>query len=367
MSQLIVEICKVNEVSAHPNADKLDIIKVKGWQCIVSRNQYKIDDLVIYCPPDTIVPQNLVEQYKLEFLRKNGRVGSIKLRGALSQGLVLDVPNYLPFPQEGKDIAEVMGFTKYEVPEPEYSIKTGQPHKKKVSNPLFDKYTDIENINNFDTILEEGETVIITEKIHGCNARYANLPKSTNHIFQWLGAKLFGSHEFVYGSRTVQKKWTNIHKGYYKEDVWGKIARRYKINEWLPKDYIIYGEIYGDKIQDLTYGLKNDIEFRIFDIKYKGKFVEVGEYSHTLNKFCLLAKEKCGLELQVVPLLYFGQYHNELKEKYSKGFSQLCPTQIREGCVIKPVQEREHYKLGRVILKVINPEYYERSKGTEFR
>jgi len=365
MSQLIVEICKIKEVKSHPNADRLDIITVKGWNCIVSKNLYKVGDLVIYCPPDTIIPSNLIEQYKLEFLKKNGKVGNIKLRGELSQGLILDVPTYLPFPHEGKDVAEFMGFKKYEQPEPEYSIKTGQQQSKRKANPLFDKYTDIENIKNFDEILEDDEIVVITEKIHGCNARYANLPKSTNNIFQWLVTKLFGSHEFVYGSRTVQKKWTNIHKGFYKEDVWGKIAHKYKINEWLPKDYILYGEIYGKGIQDLTYGL-NDIEFRIFDIKYKGKYLNNDEFEVTFLEFIQLCEKSSNQILLKVPLLYWGKYNKNLLS-LCKSESIICPSQLREGCVIKPTHEREHYKLGRVILKVINPDYLTRKNGTEFK
>ncbi len=363
MSKLIVEVCKIEEVKKHPNADKLDIVTVKGWQCIVSKDLYEVGNIVIYCPPDSIIPQNLVEKYKLEFLKKHARVGTIKLRGEISQGLILDI-DCLSISKKhsvGQDVAEELGITKYEQPEPNYTLKGGQQQKKRKSNPLFDKYTDIENINNFNKILEEGESVIITEKIHGCNARYGNLPVNTN-VFWGFILKLFGkNYEFVYGSRTIQKKWSNIHRGFYKEDVWGIIAKRYKFAEWLPKDYIIYGEIYGARIQDLTYGLKDDIDFRVFDVKYKGKYLNNDELA--LFEFEYLKPHS----VKFVPIIFQGNYNNKTRELLSKGNSFIDINQIREGCVIKPLIERENRTLGRVILKSINPDYLVRKNGTEFK
>lgn len=41
MSSLIVEACRINKSEKHPNADKLSIVTVKGWNCITGLNQYK--------------------------------------------------------------------------------------------------------------------------------------------------------------------------------------------------------------------------------------------------------------------------------------------------------------------------------------
>jgi hypothetical protein len=56
MSALIVEISKISEIKAHPNADKLELAIIKGWQCIVGKGQHKVNELVVYCPPDSIIP-----------------------------------------------------------------------------------------------------------------------------------------------------------------------------------------------------------------------------------------------------------------------------------------------------------------------
>ncbi len=33
-------IQKIEEVIKHPNADALDIVKVKGWRCVTKRNEF---------------------------------------------------------------------------------------------------------------------------------------------------------------------------------------------------------------------------------------------------------------------------------------------------------------------------------------
>ena len=202
MSSLIVSICKINDIKPIDGADKIELAYILGWQTIVSKGQYKVGDLVIFCPIDCIIPANLIEKYNLEFLKKNGRLQTIKLRGQISQGLILGL-DCLPKGnwKEGKEVSAILGITKYEVPE----LNAGTQHKKekikdywlkyqakeitlsrflrksfsivkenltpksrKKMNPLFDKYTDIENIKNFNNVFEAGEEVIITEKIHGC-------------------------------------------------------------------------------------------------------------------------------------------------------------------------------------------------------
>ncbi len=43
-------------------------------------------------------------------------------------------------------------------------------------------------------------------------------------------------------------------------------------------------------------------------------------------------------------------------------FSRVCPGQIAEGIVVKPVVERTHRNVGRVALKLVSDKYLERSK-----
>jgi len=361
MSSLIVEVCKVEDIIKHPNADRLSITKVKGWNCIVGLDQYKIGDLVVFVPPDCIIPQNLIEEYKLEYLRKDGRTKNVKLRGFISQGLILDLPkgNW----KEGDDVANIFGISKWEPPEPKFYKQIKQTSKKKI-NPNFDKYTEIENIKNYPNVFNEDDIVVITEKIHGCNSRFGRLEiairKSQpllDHISLWIKKNIFKqTHEFVYGSHNVQITAHSNRHSFYGKDYWGEIAKKYDFANTIPEDYIVYGEIFGPNVQDLTYSL-SERDIMIFDIKYKGQYISWND----IIFFCIQHGWK------TVPELYIGKYNNDILKRCTDGNSIICPTQIREGCVVKCLQEENDIKIGRKILKSRSDAYLLRQNGTEFK
>jgi RNA ligase (TIGR02306 family) len=361
MSSLIVEVCKVDNIIKHPNADKLSIVTIKGWNCIVGLDQYKQGDLIVFVPPDSVIPQNLIEKYQLTYLKKDGRVTSTRLRGLLSQGLVLDLPEGKW--KEGDDLSKVLNISKWEVPEAPV-IKGANQTPKKNLNANFNKYTDIENIKNYNNVFKEGDLVVITEKIHGTNARYGNLEISINKNQPiWLRIKawfkefvLKQTHEFVYGSHNVQLKSNNGKNNFYGDDVWGRMGKAYSMKEIIPPDYTVYAEIYGEGIQDLTYGVKG-VTLAVYDIKYKDKYMDWGDVIDFCNKN----------NLPTVPILYGGPFCYSMIDEYTSGNSKILPSQMREGCVIKLLKEGNDPHIGRKILKSINPVYILRKNGTEFK
>lgn len=362
MSSLLVEVCEVHTVQTLLDTKNLDMVTVKGWNCIVGRSQFQVGDWVIFIPPDCIIPDEMIAEYNLEYLRKNNRTGTVKLRGYVSQGLVLPIT----FPVSvGENLAGYFGITKYSPPEPTYAKFGGNQVSKKKVNPLFDKYTDIENIKNYSGVFGEGECVVITEKLHGTNARFGNLPieiSTSASLFErasaWIRKNLLGhTHEFVWGSHNVQKGVSIRHQHYYGEDVWGRVAQQYGLKHKLPLGYIFYGEIIGQGIQDLSYGLAIP-KLYIFDIKR----VDTGEYLDwdSVEEWCY------HLDLPIVPVLWVGDIQLKTIGEFTSGKSTLCPEQIREGCVIKMYEEAQDKKLGRKILKSISTEYLLRKNGTEF-
>jgi RNA ligase (TIGR02306 family) len=293
-------------------------------------------------------------------LKHNGRTSTVKLRGCISQGLILDVPkgNW----KEGDDVAKELGITKYEVPEPSFSISGNQTSKKK-PNPYFDKYTEIENIKNFTNVFKGEDEVVVTEKIHGTNARYGLLPMEVsehdnlfNKLRKWFVVNIMKkTHEFCYGSHNVQLTVGNS-DSLYDNNVYAKIAKKYDFKKYLCKDMIIYGEIFGKGIQDLTYGRK-DISFRVFDIKLNGKYADWD----FVEKFCDLVR------LPHVPVLYKGAWYDGLIADYTDGNSVIQKDQIREGIVIKPLKEENNSRLGRKILKSVSVAYLTRKNGSEYK
>lgn len=379
MSTLIVEATRIKEIKKHPNADKLELAVIKGWQIVVAKGSLKAGDSVVFVPPNSMIPQDLAEKlgvWKYLSVKKDatvGRVRAAKLRQETSFGFVFANTENLP---EGKDLKEHFGITKYEPP-PEN--KDGEAER---DCPLFHKYTDIENIRNFPDIFQEGEEVIVTEKIHGKNTRLAYIladEGSPWQIVRWLHkakdavAAFFGRPN---PHRTEQGLWTYMIGSHEIRRRLGKgsvfelpltdgmkvflrhLTRRPDLAGFDEKVFsvVLFGETFGYGVQDLQYGLKK-IHFRIFDIAINGKYVDA-------DKLDELAKMSGS---ETVPVLYRGPYsYNKMKE-LANGTTTLMESDahMREGIVIKPAKERRHGDIGRVVLKFISDEYELRDGGTE--
>lgn len=354
MSSLIVEVCKIDNVQKHPNADKLDVATIKGWNCIVGRNEYTPGDLVVFIPPDSLIPDSLIEERKLDYLKNGNRIRAVKLRGIVSQGLILSIPTGSKW-KEGQDVAKELGITKWEPPVKQIqgASKTG----RRRSNPNFYKYTDIENVRNYNDIFKDGDDVIITEKIHGSNWRAGNLRRGTRGFWNWLLGRLFGEFEFVYGSHNVQLDAFKARRSFYKGNPYGQIVEKYRIKDVVPPGYTVYGEIYGKGIQDLTYGFE-EVELAVFDVMKDGEYLSWPE----MKDFCK------ARSLPTVPVLFVGQFSQDVLAAHTRGYSRLCPSQIREGCVVRSISEDRHMKIGRKILKSISEDYLTRKgEATEYK
>lgn len=355
MSSHVVEVVRVDKVEKHPNADRLELVYIKGWVSIIQTGQFKVGDLAVYIPIDSVLPEAMVEKHKLEYLKNGARVRTVKLRGAISQGLLLP-PD--PGTREGQNVAAIWGITKWEPPSADFQPRNSPRKATRLRpNPNFARYTDIENIKNFPNVFEDGERVVITEKIHGTNARYGMVERHITGLWSRLKTLLFGKWEFVVGSHNVQlTAFTPKHAKFYAEDVYTKIAKRYRLNELIPPGYTLYGEIYGKGVQDLTYGL-DDIDVAFFDLKKGERYLSLLE----LGEFC------ADRRLPLAPILYRGPWSPDLLGRLTDGASRLSQVeQIREGCVVRPEIEANHFRVGRKILKSVSADYLLRKNGTEF-
>ena len=375
MSELRVTTEKVSKVEAHPNADRLDIIEVLGWNCVVSRGSMHVGDLVVYFPIDTVLSDKLNEilfsggSIKLS----GGRIKTIKLRGAISQGLAVPMPTLQEhFPdikfKDGVNIADQLGVTKYE-PKPVHGCSAMSGMKqvsKKNTNPNFHKYTDINHGKNYPSVLD-GQMVVITEKIHGTSWRVGYVPISGNWFQKIMktirgffrGTNRFTGYEFIVGSHNVQLQSCSAKKTFYKDEkksVYHQMADKYDLKNHLKAGETLYGEIYGDGIQKgYSYGLNKEIDAVAFDMMKDGKYMTYYD-----------ATERFGeIGIPIVPELYIGLWGSELINAYVSGNSILCYEQkVREGFVVKPIEEKKGH-MGRMIFKFINPAYLLKEADTE--
>lgn len=355
MSSLIVEVCEVKEIKGHPNADALEIAVVKGWDICVQVGLYQPGDRTIYIPPDSLLPRHLAQELGIEkYLSWStrhkvngkgedhpedlGRVRCANLRGVTSYGTLMRETEGREI---GTDVAEEFGIQKWEPP---VKVTPGDAEK---DHPLFPKYYDMENARNFPEEIEPGEEVVATEKTHGMNCRIAAV-LDDGEMVTMVGShgyrrKLDNAGVFGLPLKLIPSLEEALH--------WYAAA-----NE--AKAVVLYGEVYGKGVQDLTYG-EESVAFRAFDLMVDGQYVGYDEFAG----FC----HERGIP--TMPLLYMGPFDFDKMVELSQGKTTLMENpgkrDIREGIVVKPVAERPGTLRSRAVLKFINPDYLTRKGGSE--
>jgi RNA ligase (TIGR02306 family) len=354
-------VATIKEVKAIEGADNIEQVVVGGWNAITKKGEFKEGDLTVIATTDAVIPEAFSEKMGVtSYLRKGGRVRTVKLRGVYSECLIIPtkyIPGYGDRYQDGDDMMEKFGIIKYEPPVKQIQLASGRKIKWR-DNQNFHIYYKFPNLKNVDGMFTEEDEVQITRKIHGTNARYGIVKKGK--LSFWDKVKKFFrladkwvDYEYIYGSHNCEKG--SDSQGFYSTDVWRTIAEKYSIKEKLwdyvkiynPKiigeGFILYGEIYGAGIQkNYEYGLK-EIEFVGFDIK------ENGEYQSTVRtEYCIAVT----LGLPHVEVLYDGTWNQEVQDKFT--FNNFIEgTKVpHEGIVIKETSGDR-----KKVAKVINPDY----------
>lgn len=357
-------IARINEIKEIPGADNIEQAIIGGWNCIIKKGEYAEGGLVIVATTDAVIPQDLSDKMEVtNYLRKGGRVRTVKLRGVYSECLIIPI-KFLHGKttmgdwdlKEGSDCMDFLKIFKYEPPVKTVQLASGRKIRYQ-DNPNFHIYYKFPNLKNVPGMFTENDLVEITRKIHGTNSRYGIVRK--NKLSLWDKIKKFFTnnpwieYEYVYGSHNVEKG--SDSQGFYDTDVWATISEQFNIKnklwdyakeigyELLGEGVILYGEIFGAGIQKgYDYGL-NEISFCGFDFKVNG------EYQTTYDAWNIITKE---LELPYVPILYYGDWSQEIQDKHTfKNY--IGDSKVpHEGIVIK------HYTGERnKVAKVINPDY----------
>ncbi len=140
MSTHAVEIAEILSIQPHPNADRLELATVKGWNCVVPKGEFKAGDSCIYIPIDSVLPETIEAKIfgaDSKIKLTNRRVKTIKLRGAISQGLIVAPSTFdLERTKTGTDVTKTLGVTKYEPPSAPSGMNTAKAQTSyKQTNP----------------------------------------------------------------------------------------------------------------------------------------------------------------------------------------------------------------------------------------
>jgi len=334
---------QIKQVSPIDGADRIEVASLAGmdYQFVVGKGQFKPGDKVLYFPVDSLIPIDVARKMGLEGKlagKSKDRVKTIKLRGQISQGIVSDlslVPAHL-IEQGPQAITECLGVRKYEPPE----VPCNDAILKALPDgvPVY----DIESADRYVEVAGRlmGQNVMITEKVEGSN--FSVLAPAGGEV-------LVNQHH-----RTI------IPKEGIEHTFW-KVAKEQKILELAKslsvhhdKDIVVYGEMLGPGIQGNIYNLsKHKVLF--FDVMVNRRWLPPEE-------FCLAVQGFYGtLDGVSVPILAMDMKLSDwlsgktIKEA-SNGKSLLADV-LREGIVIKPMEEQRDQELGRLFLKQRSSEY----------
>lgn len=168
----LASIQLIDDVFAIPGADKIEAVRIGGWECVVKKNEFAKGDKVIYCEIDSFLP--VIPEY--EFLRASSfrdhpelgegfRIRTVKLRKQLSQGLVIKPTEQQSLLDVGSDLTKDLNIKKWETPQ--LKCLAGD---QKGNFPYFLCKSDQERIQNLSSYFEEYRQYEwnIEEKLDGC-------------------------------------------------------------------------------------------------------------------------------------------------------------------------------------------------------
>ncbi|KAA6333574.1 hypothetical protein EZS27_018031, partial [termite gut metagenome] len=310
----------------------------------------------IYCEVDSILP----DKPEFDFLRdRHYRIKTIKLRGQISQGLVLDIALHLGKEalkfEVNQDVTELLGVTKYLPPEErETEKKKTEPPRKGLAKwlmrfawyrkmvfkrngkkpfPEWIEKTDenrIQNAFNYEEL--QTYTFSATEKMDGQSGTY-----------------YYRQHRYGICSRNYEvsiKDKSNYSQIYQAKGMKQLLKYCFKQGK---QSVVIQGEVCGEKIQGNPYKIKG-IELFIFHLYLDGKLLSYSEMNKLIEEY----NQKYQGTFQLVPLVEASFQLPSLSDLVlkSNGQSLYNPIVKREGIVI-----RSNPGSPGCSFKVLSPEY----------
>jgi len=326
----LATIRRIDEIRPIEGADAIEAAVVGGWVVVVKKDEFKAGDLAVYLEIDSWVPWDLAPflskgQDPREYNGVKGeRLRTVKLRGQVSQGLLLPVYNditgtylmiyndeigeYSLTVAEGDDVTQELGVQKWEAPIPAQLVGDVEG-----PFPTVIPKTDQERIQNLTEQLKEWQgnldfTWEVTEKCDG----------SSMTVF------VHGDREGVCSRNWALKETAG-------NTLWA-VARRERLIEKLRntgRNLALQGELIGEGIQGNAYKITGQ-DFYVFDI-YD---IDRGEYLTPLEckAFCDTHSVK-HVPIIAQPLVIQEWVTGLLN--MADGTSMLNPKTAREGLVFK--------------------------------
>lgn len=344
MSRKLASIRRVSSLEPIDGADRIELAHIDGWQCVVRKGEFKEGDLGVYFEIDSRLPEG---EPWAEFLRPKGfKVKTMKLRGTLSQGLLLPAYTCLPLGMvlgEGDDLTSVLKVTKilsksdkesegvsgdktpwYFMLLPKF-LRT----KRKWGFPEFIPKTDetrVQNIRNLEKVLD-GRMLYATEKLDGQSVTIWYHRKLWDRMFR---KGIFGvCSRNVYYRRPTNNNWWNIAKENNLDEVLPSYCKKHKVS------YAIQGEICGPGIQGDKYRLPRHTLFvySVWDIENQ-RYLTLEERLPVLKELGLTSVPYLS---RIDPMEHFSSIDSFLR--YADRTSYIGSQPLAEGIVVRDIKD----------------------------
>lgn len=342
MSRKLATVRRIDAIDPIEGADAIDVATVGGWKVVVQKGIYNVGDLAVYLEIDSWVPATVAP-----FLFKGRsyndvegeRLRTIKLRGQISQGLLLPLVSVYDHHVdsehddgqelcevffEGADISDILGIQKWEKPIPGSLSGT-----VKGNFPSFVRKTDQERIQNLKRELAQwiecGVTWEVTEKLDGSS------------MTVYLNNDTFGVCSRNYDLAGPESE-------FYRENTFWETAKRLDLEKKIRSNVFwniaIQGELIGSCVQGNKLRLKEN-EFRVFDIW------DIDNQCYVPPKVRQELIERLGLEMAPVcmrDVVLFPECEVQNLLSLADGPSALGNKSAREGLVWKSSCGRYSFK-----------------------
>lgn len=338
----LATVRRIDEVNPIPGSDFLETVRMDGWVSVVPKaDNHQVGDLVIFVESDGFLPlypefhflekSSLRKMITPEGSRTGYRLRTIKLRGQISEGLVIPLDKPSPVGEvennpwyiniesqkifepvfEGDEVTNLLGIIKWELP-----VHASLAGKVRGNFPSFLKKTDSERIENF---------------IKDFNRNYRD------HTWE-VTTKLDGSSFTAYikdGEFGVCSR--NLDLAESEGNSFWIAARKNNLEEKMREvsatfgDFAIQAEMCGVGIQSNSEGLSS-IDIFVFDIYNIEKRTKIG----SVERIHLTKK----LGLNHVPFHGLHKFNFQTAKEftdYAEGPS--LNAKQREGLVFKSVED----------------------------
>lgn len=352
MTRKMATIRKIDNLRSIPDADAIECAVIGGWTVVVKKGEFQSGDLAVYCEIDSWIPTELApflskgKEPRVFNDVKGERLRTVKLRGQLSQGLLLPIEVAFPgsdrefwWSQVDIDVSERLGIQKWEAPIP--AQLAGQVRG---NFPTAIPKTDQERCQNLvkeiDAAIDAGLEFEITEKLEGSSCTMYLDPEGEFHVC----------------SRNLDLKFDE------NNSFW-KAAKKYDVEDALRSagalGYAVQGELIGPGIQKNIYQL-TDFEFRVFDVynAQEGRYLTPGERVVFVSNLGLSHVPVIRHRAKLFPMIRHRAKLFPVQDllQDAEGKSLLNHKQEREGIVFKEIN-------GGMTFKAISNKYLLKSEG----